>query len=104
MLLPGGLLSVALVAFAAATPGYRSNPNPVGLTTATINTNGVFPWTTMTAESAPTRSECGHGAMIAWNDLLYVVTYLSVPNAGAGTGEPRNHNDDSDGRVTPVSY
>jgi hypothetical protein len=24
--------------------------------------------------------------MMAWNDLLYVVSYLSVPNAGSGTG------------------
>jgi hypothetical protein len=45
----------------------------------------------VTAASAPAgvkspRSECGHGALMAWADKLYTISYLSVPNAGAGTG------------------
>ena len=48
--------------------------------------SGVVPTIVGTAESAPLRSECGVGAMMAWADALYYVTYLSVPNAGNGTG------------------
>jgi hypothetical protein len=51
-----------------------------------LHISGVLPTIAGTAESAPKRSECGVGAMMAWNDLLYYVTYLSVPNAGNGTG------------------
>ena len=51
-----------------------------------LHISGVLPTIAGTAESAPKRSECGVGAMMAWNDLLYYVTYLSVPDAGNGTG------------------
>lgn len=62
-------------------------PQPAALTTASINVNGVFPSLAHTANAADVnRSECGHGALLAWNDKLYVITYLSVPYAGSGTG------------------
>jgi hypothetical protein len=53
---------------------------------APIHVSGVFPTIVGTAESAPKRSECGVGAMMAWADGLYYITYLSVPDAGNGTG------------------
>ena len=53
---------------------------------ASIASSGVFPSLSVTASSAPTRSECGHGALMAWADRLYAISYLSVPNAGSGTG------------------
>ena len=52
-------------------------PAPSPLSTANIHTSGVFPSIVGTAESAPKRSECGVGAMMAWNDVLYYITYLS---------------------------
>ncbi|KAI8740904.1 hypothetical protein BgiBS90_034995 [Biomphalaria glabrata] len=48
--------------------------------------NGIFPEYTVTANSGPERSECGIGALMPWADKLYMVSYLSVPNAGSGTG------------------
>lgn len=51
-----------------------------------LQINGIFPHLAVTAESAPRRSECGVGALMPWADRLYMVTYLSVPHAGAGTG------------------
>ena len=51
-----------------------------------ISASGVFPSLTVTASTAPNRSECGHGALMAWADRLYTISYLSVPNAGSGTG------------------
>lgn len=78
---------------AAGTFVAAPTPAPIPVTTAVTHTGSVFPFATGTADSAPVganitspRSECGVGAMMAWNDLLYFVTYLSVPNAGAGTG------------------
>ena len=53
---------------------------------ALIHASGVFPHITVTADSGPKRSECGIGAMLPWADKLYVISYLSVPNAGSGTG------------------
>jgi hypothetical protein len=53
---------------------------------STFNVDGNFPQMGFTASSGPERTECGVGAMMAWNDMLYVVTYLSVPNGGSGTG------------------
>jgi len=68
-------------------------PSPVPLSTAFISNSGVYPSLTLVADTAPTgpnvtspRSENGVGAMMAWNDLLYVISYLSVPFAGAGSG------------------
>ena len=75
-----------LFCFATWNLAWAQNPAPGPLTTAAISTSGVFPSLTVTAESAPARSECGVGAMMAWADRLYVVSYLSVPNAGNGTG------------------
>ena len=54
--------------------------------TVPFSVSGVLPTIVGTAESAPLRSECGVGAMMAWADALYYITYLSVPNAGNGTG------------------
>lgn len=62
------------------------NPPPKQLSTASLAVDGIFPTMTTTAVSGPVRSESGHGALMAWADRLYVLTYLSVPNAGAGTG------------------
>jgi len=79
-----------LVAAAAVMGVLADNPAPAALTTASLSASGVFPALTVTADSAPNitspRSECGVGAMMAWADRLYVVSYLSVPNAGSGTG------------------
>ncbi len=83
----------ALAASLSLAASVSAQPTPHPLTTASVNANGVFPWLSFTAASAPTgpnitapRSECGVGAMMPWADKLYVITYLSVPNAGAGTG------------------
>jgi hypothetical protein len=51
-----------------------------------VSASGVFPALTVTASSGPARSECGHGALMAWADRLYAISYLSVANAGSGTG------------------
>eukprot|EP01084_Bolivina_argentea_P063421 115799_1 len=51
-----------------------------------IEINGIFPGLSATAASAPKRSECGIGALIPWADRLYMISYLSVHNAGTGTG------------------
>ena len=34
----------------------------------------------------PKRSESGVGALMPWADKLYMISYLSVPDYGAGTG------------------
>ena len=54
---------------------------------------GVVPSLAVTADTAPEvpaglprRSESGVGALMPWADRLYMVSYLSVPNYGAGTG------------------
>lgn len=75
---------LALLLSAAAV--FAQNPAPVPLSTATINSNGIFPALTVTAASAPNRSECGVGALMPWADRLWMISYLSVPNAGSGTG------------------
>ena len=74
-------LLAALAALAATTALAQ-----VPLDSASISVSGVFPSISGTAESAPKRSECGVGAMMAWANQLYYVTYLSVPDAGNGTG------------------
>jgi len=38
------------------------------------------------ADSGPKRSESGIGALMAWADKLWAVTYLSEPKHGSGTG------------------
>jgi hypothetical protein len=82
---------IAAVLFALAVGVVADNPAPMPLTTAFLSASGVYPSLTVTADSAPPnvtspRSECGVGALMAWADRLYVVSYLSVPNAGSGTG------------------
>ena len=51
-----------------------------------LGMNGIFPHLTATASSGPKRSESGTGALMPWADKLYMVSYLSVPGAGSGTG------------------
>ena len=46
-----------------------------------LHISGVVPTIAGTAESAPKRSECGVGAMMAWNDVLYYVTYVRSTRA-----------------------
>ena len=55
--------------------------------------SGVLPRLSVTADSAPAvafglpkRSEAGIGALMPWADRLYMLSYLSVPGYGAGTG------------------
>eukprot|EP00117_Sycon_ciliatum_P049342 scpid54540/ scgid0282/ len=50
------------------------------------NVNGIFPGITATAASGPVRSESGIGALMPWADSLYMVSYLSNPHGGNGTG------------------
>ena len=80
------LCAFSLLPLVAASRAIGGVPAPEALTTASISISGVLPSIVGTAESAPKRSECGVGAMMAWNDVLYYVTYLSVPAAGNGTG------------------
>jgi hypothetical protein len=83
---------VSAVLLAAIVSTHADNPDPSALSTAFLSASGVFPALTVTADSAPTtnvtspRSECGVGALMAWADRLFVVSYLSVPYAGSGTG------------------
>eukprot|EP00117_Sycon_ciliatum_P032802 scpid90700/ scgid25367/ len=51
-----------------------------------LQSGGIFPNLAATAASGPKRSECGIGALFPWADNLYMVSYLSVPGAGSGTG------------------
>ena len=52
-----------------------------------INISGVLPGLALTAELGPPRTECGVGALFAWADRLWVVTYVSHKSAsGVGTG------------------
>ena len=49
--------------------------------------SGVMPHLTISSDLGPPRSECGTGAMVAWADRLWVVTYLShTGRTGSGTG------------------
>lgn len=62
----------------------------------TIQSGGIWPEFTVTASSAPNRSEAGVGAMLPWADKLWVVSYLSVPKGeGGGTGSALYSLDDS---------
>ncbi|KAL8586658.1 hypothetical protein ACOMHN_040166 [Nucella lapillus] len=68
------------------TPPHPSSANASSVPFAELGVNGIFPGLAVTAESGGARSECGIGALMPWNDHLYMVSYLSVPNAGNGTG------------------
>ena len=79
MSLPRATLALAAMS-AALSWGTASaqDPAPVPLSSAFISSSGVFSSLSMNAESAPSRSEAGHGAMMSWADRLWIVTYLSV--------------------------
>lgn len=58
-----------------------------------IFATGVAPSLAVTADTAPSvphglpkRSEAGVGALMPWADKLYMISYLSVPHFGSGTG------------------
>lgn len=54
---------------------------------APMNVSGVFPHLALTSELGPPRTECGVGALMAWADRLWVVTYVShTKTSGVGTG------------------
>lgn len=54
--------------------------------TAKINISGVFPELAMVADHVP-RTEAGIGAMAAWADRLWLVTYVAhKKETGSGTG------------------
>lgn len=67
-------------------PTPSSSNSSVSSMQMPIQIAGIFPNYSVLAESGPKRSECGIGALMAWADNLYLVSYLSVPNAGSGTG------------------
>ena len=50
------------------------------------NISGVVPSLCLKAELGPPRSECGVGALIAWADRLWAISYISSRNSGVGTG------------------
>jgi len=64
----------------------KSHDESCSKTNIPFNVNGVFPSLTAKASSGPKRSESGTGALMPWADNLYMVSYLSVPGAGSGTG------------------
>ncbi len=52
-----------------------------------MNMSGVVPSLCLKAELGPPRSECGVGALMAWADRLWAVSYVSsLRNSGVGTG------------------
>lgn len=63
-----------------------SNSSGIDIRIPPLQANGIFPSLAVTADSGPARSECGTGALMPWANKLYMVSYLSVPNAGSGTG------------------
>ena len=64
-------LAISLLAGTRAYAQGPAPPAPGPLTTASLSAGGVFPSLSAFAESAPKRSECGVGAMMAWNNMLY---------------------------------
>jgi hypothetical protein len=62
-----------------------------------LQISGVIPSLAVKADLGPPRSECGVGALAAWADRLWVVTYVSHKSpSGTGTGL---HEIDADFRV-----
>ncbi len=52
-----------------------------------LSISGVIPSLALNAELGPPRTECGVGALFAWADRLWVVTYVShKSSSGVGTG------------------
>lgn len=76
----------ALQQCAASVRSYSSASNNVGNADPPLEVNGIFPSLAVKASSGPTRTECGIGALMPWADKLYMVSYLSVPEGGNGTG------------------
>ncbi|CAL1548764.1 unnamed protein product [Lymnaea stagnalis] len=64
----------------------KNPPGTSGGTGIPLQVNGIFPSLAAVASSGPGRSESGTGALMPWADRLYMVSYLSVPDAGSGTG------------------
>ncbi len=55
--------------------------------TTPLHVSGVFPHLCLKAELGPPRTECGIGALFAWADRLWAVTYVShKAQSGVGTG------------------
>lgn len=77
-----------LVASVSCVAHYPSDELAVGIKNngAPIQVNGIFPGITATASSEAVRSESGTGALMPWAGQLWMVSYLSVPNAGSGSG------------------
>lgn len=67
-------------------PPSGGNSSSHTMSGVNLGMSGIFPALTATADSGPKRSECGIGALMPWADSLYMVSYLSVPDAGNGTG------------------
>ncbi len=56
-------------------------------TSGPLTISGVIPSLSVKAELGPPRTECGVGALMAWADRLWVITYVSSKSAsGVGTG------------------
>jgi len=52
-----------------------------------FNVSGIMPHLALKAELGPPRTECGVGALMAWADRLWAVTYVShKAGSGVGTG------------------
>ncbi len=52
-----------------------------------LSFSGVVPSLALTSELGPPRTECGVGALMAWADRLWVLSYVSHKSAtGVGTG------------------
>ena len=81
------LVAAGSAATAATAAAAAADPSPVPLSSAFVSSSGVFPALAASTDAGATeRSEAGHGALMAWADRLWVISYLSVPHAGSGTG------------------
>ena len=57
------------------------------MTASVLNFSGVVPSLALSAELGPPRTECGVGALMAWAERLWIVTYVShKASSGVGTG------------------
>eukprot|EP01062_Namystynia_karyoxenos_P005752 TRINITY_DN11990_c0_g1_i1.p1 TRINITY_DN11990_c0_g1~~TRINITY_DN11990_c0_g1_i1.p1 ORF type:complete len:508 (+),score=168.09 TRINITY_DN11990_c0_g1_i1:83-1606(+) len=80
-------MRAAVLAALGCSWGAAAQPQRAGESVAaSVQVNGIFPHITATATSEKVRSEAGTGALMPWADRLYMVSYLSVPKAGNGTG------------------
>jgi hypothetical protein len=74
--------TVLILLLLARTAALRASVESDG---TVLHSNGIFPGLTATAETGPTRSESGTGALFPWADRLWMVSYLSVPDGGKGS-------------------